>query len=349
MIRYFNKANGLFRAFKDRILPRYFIASPFFSSLYYIFFSNDFRREQHAVLQGKVLHLKELKYNKSNVYTLIRNTHRIEKGLLMRPRRPVYALDFITETVDAFVNIWDQKKMSDDLQYKWFHDVLSEYFATSGENAIVEREKKRFFNIIKETNSYRIIKKSIPYERAKADIPQISYEEFYKLTRYRRSVRWFLDKKVPRNIVDKAILAANQSPTACNRQPFEYRVIDDPELLKVVANLPMGVKGYVEGIPMMIVVVGNLDAYFDERDRHLIYIDASLANMTLMLALETLSLGSCPINWPDIEELEVKMDKVLKLEKHQRAVMCMAVGYPDPSGKVAYSEKKNLNTIRKYN
>ena len=271
MIRYFNKANGLFRAFKDRILPRYFIASPFFSSLYYIFFSNDFRREQHAVLQGKVLHLKELKYNKSNVYTLIRNTHRIEKGLLMRPRRPVYALDFITETVDAFVNIWDQKKMSDDLQYKWFHDVLSEYFATSGENAIVEREKKRFFNIIKETNSYRIIKKSIPYERAKADIPQISYEEFYKLTRYRRSVRWFLDKKVPRNIVDKAILAANQSPTACNRQPFEYRVIDDPELLKVVANLPMGVKGYVEGIPMMIVVVGNLDAYFDERDRHLIY------------------------------------------------------------------------------
>ena len=68
-----------------------------------------------------------------------------------------------------------------------------------------------------------------------------------------------------------------------------------------------------------------------------------------MLALETLSLGSCPINWPDIEELEVKMDKVLKLEKHQRAVMCMAVGYPDPSGKVAYSEKKNLNTIRKYN
>lgn len=349
MKRHLVKVIKLIINFRNTVLPRYFITSPFLSSLYYTLFSHDFRREQHAVLQGKALHLKEMKNNKANVYTLIRNTHRIEKGLLMRPRRPVYALDFISETVDAFINIWDQKKMEEDHQYKWFYDVLNEYFRTSGENEIVEKEKKRFFNKIKEVNSNQEIRKSIPYERAKADIPQISYEEFYKLTRYRRSVRWFLDQKVPRDIVDKAILAANQSPTACNRQPFEYRVIDDPELLKEVANLPMGVKGYVDGIPMMIVVVGNLDAYFDERDRHLIYIDASLANMTFMLALETLNLGSCPINWPDIEELEVKMDKVLKLRKHQRTIMCMAVGYPDPSGKVAYSEKKNLNTIRKYN
>ncbi|WP_162419557.1 nitroreductase family protein [Cyclobacterium roseum] len=349
MKKYFVKVYMRILNFKNNILPRYFISSPFLSSFYYLFFSAKFRREQHAVLQGKVFHLKELKFNKSNVYTLIRNTHRIEKGLLMRPRRPVFALDFISETVDAFINIWEPKRMENDLQYKWFYDVLSEYFDTSGENKLVERERVRFLRKVDNTIIGQIEKKSIPYSRIDVDIPKISYDEFYKLTRYRRSVRWFLNEKVPRELVDKAILAANQSPTACNRQPFEYRVIDDPTLLKKVANLPRGVKGYVDGIPMMVVVVGNLDAYFDERDRHLIYIDASLANMTFMLALETLNLGSCPINWPDIEELEVKMDRVLELEKHQRAIMCMAVGFPDPSGKVAFSEKKNLNTIRKFN
>src|SRR5690606_25590241 len=104
------------------------------------------------------------------------------------------------------------------------------------------------------------------------------YEDFYKLTKYRRSVRWFLDKKVPHELVEKAVLAALQSPSACNRQPFEYFIIEKPDLLKEVVNIPMGIKGYQDNIPMLVVAVGNLDAYFDERDRHVIYIDASLAN-----------------------------------------------------------------------
>ena len=180
-------------------------------------------------------------------------------------------------------------------------------------------------------------------------MPQITYEDFYSLTRYRRSVRWFLDKKVPHDLVDKAILAANQSPSACNRQPFEYRIVDEPALLKKVAGLPGGVRGYEEGIQMMVVCIGNLDAYFDERDRHVIYIDASLANMSFMFALETLGLSSCAINWPDVEHLERGMEQALGLKKHQRPIMCMAVGYPDPDGKVAYSEKRSIEYLRKYN
>jgi hypothetical protein len=29
--------------------------------------------------------------------------------------------------------------------------------------------------------------------------------------------------------------------------------------------------------------------------------------------------------------------------------MCLAIGFPDPNGMVAYSEKRNLEFIRKYN
>lgn len=154
---------------------------------------------------------------------------------------------------------------------------------------------------------------------------------------------------MPRELIDKAILVANQSPSACNRQPYEYRIIDDPNLLKEVAKIPAGIKGYEDNIPMLIVVVGNLDAYFDERDRHIIYIDASLANMAFMFSLETLGLSSCSINWPDIEKLEKRMEKSLKLKQHQRPIMCMAVGFPDPNGLVPYSEKRNIREIRKYN
>ena len=92
-----------------------------------------------------------------------------------------------------------------------------------------------------------------------------------------------------------------------------------------------------------------LDAYFDERDRHVIYIDASLAAMTFMLALETLGLSSCPINWQDVAEFESKIRNILQLKTIERPVMLISCGYPDKDAKVPFSEKKDLDEIRSYN
>ncbi|GGZ15389.1 hypothetical protein GCM10007049_04350 [Echinicola pacifica] len=349
MTKVFKNSYLMYKGFKDNRLPFLFVKNPLLSSFYYSLFSNKFRREQHAVLKGKVDHLRHLKKEKANIYTLIRNTHRIEKGLLMRPRREVFALDYIKETVEAFCNIWDGEKFQKDAQFKWFHDVLSEYFVHCGNHSKVKGYQEKFLDKVEGTSHHAQELKSIPYSRILDKNSQVSYENFFGLTRHRRSVRWFLNKSVPRDLIDKALLAAGQAPSACNRQPFEYRIIDDPDLLEKVRSTPMGVKGYEHGIPVMVVVIGNLDAYFDERDRHLIYIDASLANMNFMLALETLGLSSCPINWPDIEELEIKMEQYLGLPKTQRPIMCLALGYPDPDGLVAYSEKRPLEKFRKYN
>jgi nitroreductase len=340
------KIYNKYLAFCNIILPRFFIKSRFLSAVYYLLFSNKFKREQFAVLNGKEKHLRESRSEKTNFYTLIRNVHRIEKGLLMRPRRDIFGLYFIKETIDNFTSLY-KKEYIPDSQFKWAQDVLNEYFIVTGSHPIINKQREIFNNLILKPK--RVEKLSIPYKRVPTEKPNISYEDFYKLTKYRRSVRWFLDKKVPHELIDKAILAANQSPTACNRQPYEFRVIDSPELLTIIRSIPMGLKGYDHNVPVMIVVIGNLDAYFDERDRHVMYIDASLANMSLILALETLGLSSCCVNWPDIEALEMKMEKALDLEKHQRPIMCMAVGYPDPEGMVAYSEKRNLDLIRKYN
>ena len=333
--------------FRTQILPKFFIFNPFLSSLYYLLFSNQFKREQHAVLKGKMKHLKDLKFHKNNIYTLIRNVHRVEKGLIMKERRLIFAVDFISETMDAFIALWSVEKTLKNSQYQWFYDVLNEYFNVTGNHKVIDSERARFKEHTKKYNINSI--KNAPYKRELKVESKISYDQFYDLTVYRRSVRWFLDKKVSHDLVDKAIVAAKQSPSACNRQPFKFKIFDDPNLLKEVANLPMGVKGYVEGIPMMIAVVGSLDAYFDERDRHIIYIDGSLASMTFMYALETLGLSSCAINWPDIESLEKKMEKTLKLEKHERVIMCIAVGHPDLDLKVAYSGKRDISDIRTYN
>jgi nitroreductase len=346
LIKYFNRLKRNF----DLLLVQLCYKSKFLSSLYYFLFSSTFHREHQAVLAGRISHSRM----EQNFFRLIRNTHRIEKGLTMRPRRDVFAVQYLTETIDAFVKIWNNRDDFKGYQLEWSHDVLEEYFnVVDLKNGIVENNYRRFLTALNDNpglgSSLKNGKVFRPYKRSSTILSNIKYEEFLALTRQRRSVRWFKDKKVPRELIDKAIMAALQSPSACNRQPFEMQIFDDEKLTKELVNLPMGTAGFGHNIPVLLVMVGNLDAYDSERDRHLIYIDASLANMTMMLALETLGLSSCPINWPDIEERERLMTDKLNLKKYQRPIMCMAIGFADSEGEIPFSEKKNIELSRKYN
>jgi nitroreductase len=333
-------------AFRDYLLPKFFSKRRFLATVYYMTVSSAFRRECQGVLIGKVRYYERAKFSFKNYVLVTRNIHRIEKGLLMKPRKAVFAKSFIEETVTNFLGILEANTVETS-QIKWFHDVLREYFKVVTTDKFIVELGEKFHNhplvLIFESG----VKKSIPY----VDKVQhnVSFESFQKLNRARRSIRWFNDTPVPRELIEKAISVASQAPSACNRQPFYFHIVDDPKKIKEAVDLPMGTKGYGHTIPVLIFVVGNLDYYIEERDRHLIYIDASLANMSFMLTLETLGLSSCPINWPDIEEREQLAARFLGLEPYQRPVMCIAVGYSDPEGEIAFSEKKSLEQLVKYN
>ncbi|OFX17548.1 MAG: hypothetical protein A2Z18_05620 [Armatimonadetes bacterium RBG_16_58_9] len=81
----------------------------------------------------------------------------------------------------------------------------------------------------------------------------------------------------------------------------------------------------------------------------MIYIDAALASMSLVHALETLGLGTCCINWPEIESQERELASLLNLQPEERGILLICVGYPDPDGTVARSTKKGLDLLRRYN
>jgi nitroreductase len=97
------------------------------------------------------------------------------------------------------------------------------------------------------------------------------------------------------------------------------------------------------------VIVGKQRNFFSERDRHLIYIDSSLAAMSFLFALEVQGISSCCVNWPDIAENETAMSDLLELAPDERPIMLVALGYPDPEGMVANSTKKALPQLRRYN
>lgn len=322
----------------------YILSVPFH---WIVFF--PFMREQRAVLKGKVHYYKNLAAtNQPSKVALRRNIHRLEKALIMRPRRPTFAKDYILETVEWYkkaVDQWTDKPSGyDESELIWAHNVLTQYFAEVKDVPTIKKARQIFAQL-----SYQPERLDIkPYLRPEPqDLP--SYEQLLALSQYRRSVRWYLQKKVPRKDIDDALMVARQAPTACNRLPYEFRIYDDPELVKKVANTPFGTGGYADNIPVIAVLVGKLSSYFSTRDRHAIYVDTSLAAMSFAFALETKGISTCMINWPDFEPLEAKMQKLLGLSIDERPIMLMAIGFADPKGMVPYSQKKALDVMRSYN
>ncbi len=333
-----------------RILP-VVKKSSLLSSLYYALLSNSFENECRSVICGRANYSGLNRSPRGNEYLLRRNIHRLEKGLLMRPRRDVFGLDYIEETVDAYeknLHAFEACRIEEIPEHlKWASDVLHEYFEPVTGHSNIDSLKKRFACLYCFNEDCEL--KHIPYKRDASISMPVSYENLFVLSKQRKSVRFFIRKTVPRKLIDNAVKVAAQSPSACNRQPFELRIFDDPQYVKQVVSIPMGTSGFGHNIPAVAVIIGNLSAFFDERDRHLIYIDASLAAMSFMYALETQGLSSCCINWPDIKEKEVEMSRILNLAPYERPVLLIALGYPDPNGQVAYSPRKAVDELRRYN
>lgn len=329
--------------YKYRIQEKGFISQNY-ASLYYGLFDNSFKRQHFSILKG-IRTFKDR--GNANQTILIRNLHRLEKGLIMPKKKDVFGKEFIEETVSVFKKLESTLLTENKNLCIYSRNILDAYFEV---NDKTDSTVKKSYVIYSSTQSHmKFPKIMLPFSRNKSEIADISYEEFLKLSKQRRSIRFFQDKIVERSLIERAVAAALQSPSACNRQPFRLVIADDPEFKNIIGSLPPGSNTYYKDVPVFIALIGDLSNYFSERDRHLIYIDTSLFAMSLMFALETLKLASCPINWPDIEDKEVQLAKLLNLKAYERCVMFIGLGYPDQKGLIPYSLKKMPKDIIQYN
>ena len=130
-------------ALDRRFLVPFFSRHPWLASLYYVVVSRKFGREHKAVLSGRNRYYASLRDPADTSFLLRRNTHRLEKGLIMRPRRDVFALDYIEETVNQYA-VCKESSAVTETELQWVHDVLSDYFACVGSSPAIDKARALF-------------------------------------------------------------------------------------------------------------------------------------------------------------------------------------------------------------
>ncbi len=338
-MKFFSRAFFKAIALVNKISYRFFrlIGLGYFYWLIQTFFKLRFKIK--ALYKGTEKNRKE----KYNLYNFRRNIHRLEKGLSYATLKPVFAEDYIGETVNYLVE-GEKSKAFDKGSIGWGKSVLNEYFSKVNHTNTITRAFESFEGT---TRNNGFPKNEIPYDEALRPSSDITYEQLMELSIRRRSVRHYKDVKVDEDVIKKAYEIAKLSPSACNRQSFHYYFYNEQKVVDKLSQVPGGVAGYQ--IPAVVVMVGNYNGYFDERDINAPIIDASLSAMSFLYALETLGLASVCINWPNLPDREKKIRKILDLKEHEFVIMMIGLGYPEATGKIPYSQKRPADEVVKVN
>lgn len=310
--------------------------------------NGKFRNEHAAVRAGIKAHTAGLGQSDrgSLSFFLRRSVHRIEKGLIMHPRRDVFAIDYIAQAVEAYEGLSRENDRLDEKLLMWASGILDIYFETTASHPVRDAAEKRYQEV---RSGYTVDVSAIAPLGGGLDIDPDEIERVKRLAQKRRSVRWYLQKPVPREAIDLAVEIASESPSACNRQAFEFLVYDDPALVAKIANIPKGCSNFSHNFPCVVLIIGKQNAFSHERDRHVVYVDGSLAAMSFQYALTAQGIGSCCINWPALGYQDDVARKAAGLKDYEQPIMLISVGYPDPERLVPISVKKPVDELRTYN
>lgn len=171
----------------------------------------------------------------------------------------------------------------------------------------------------------------------------------------RRSIRQYLDKPVPRGLIEKILDAARWAPSAHNRQPWRFAILESAQTKDTLAaamairlradlerdGAPQDViekdasrsQERITNAPVVIVVcvsMREMDFYPDARRQNAEYLMATqsvaMAAQNLLLATHASGLGACwmcaPLFVPDT------VREVLQLDADWEPQALIAMGYP---------------------
>ncbi|MAE13418.1 hypothetical protein CMO92_02535 [Candidatus Woesearchaeota archaeon] len=137
----------------------------------------------------------------------------------------------------------------------------------------------------------------------------------------RRSVRYFLEKPVPKEYLYKIVEAGMWAPSACNRQAWRFLVIDKQEIKDRICKEVTAY--YIKNVPLLILVC------YSNRTDNIEYMDhyqsASACIQNMQLAATSLGLGSvCADNLPTRRT----MRRILGMPWHYTPIAFVSIGYP---------------------
>jgi len=152
----------------------------------------------------------------------------------------------------------------------------------------------------------------------------------------RRSIRKYKDKKIDRETLQEIIKAAQYAPSAHDKQPWEFLVIEDKETLADLRHVQRWTS-FAKDAACAIIVCGDKGEAFsrDKEDEKWSFadVDCALATQNLMLAAHDKGIGTCYCGAAPMQKVVDALIEKFNIPAHIRPFSIIVMGYPDETPK----------------
>jgi nitroreductase len=291
-------------------------------------------------------HAQTISYPKRSA-ELIFWYHKLEKGLCLPPDTRRFFGSYPAQQTLALMQKWKVDGLSEEAPvYKAAIGVLQGYreFVASIDNKTAEAEQT-----LSQVDAFlSVYEKSDDIYTTPIEFRHINEETFdvlHALSLSRRSTRNFKDQPVPMALVEKAAALAQLSPSACNRQPWRLHIYHDKHDIEQMLKLQNGNRGFGHTIPMLAVVCCDMGAFFDSTERNEPSLDGGLFLMSFLLALQSLNLASCCLNWCVDPKQDQLGHRIGNIPQNEKILTFLAIGYAADNTIVPLSARRPLADV----
>lgn len=142
----------------------------------------------------------------------------------------------------------------------------------------------------------------------------------------RASVRQYKKDAVPDSLLEKVLRAGMAAPTAMNKQPWVFIVVNDRQLLDGIhAKMP---NVHCQDAPLAIVVCGDMDKAIEGEGRDYWIQDTSAATENMLLAAHALGLGTVWCGLTPMSERVAWMKEYLAMPANLEPLGLVCLGWP---------------------
>lgn len=143
----------------------------------------------------------------------------------------------------------------------------------------------------------------------------------------RKSVRNFTDEKVSKEDLETLVKAGMAAPTAANKQPWDFIVITDRDMLNEFADFLDYGKMLKQASAAIVVTGDKNETLPDIEDEYWIQ-DCSAASQNILLAVESMGLGAVWLGIHPMPDRIAFAKEKLNLPENIRPLNIIAIGHP---------------------
>lgn len=330
------------KSIAKRLLP-YFIVNVIKKRVYLSKSNKCYRYDSQRFLEHSNVHVKYENKDKL-IGIIIAEYHVIEKGIIM----PEMRLGFGSVTLCSLIDHCSEYCKLYDHQNKQLLNAISvvhEYKEIHINNNFVldvsveDKINNLLLSFSKLNNKAQIRTSRKEYFK---DVDS----SFDKFSFSRRSIRDF-SGNVDISSINKAIILAQNAPSACNRQPSRVYIVQNQDVIEKILEIQHGNRGFGYLANKLIILTAELSGYFSLSERNDVYVNGGIYAMNLLYGLHHNRIGACTLNWCSLPCEDLELRKLCDIKASETIILLIACGGVPDEFKIVNSFRSSYSDVTK--